>query len=221
MDYRGPTLDDLANINALNRAFLRAVSGSSTDDFGILSTRTMSPSQKARLSSAPFLLFSFREQDADYWRQLLDDDRQPDLIASSERPHASIEQLQVAGLGFLWQLARRNPYAVRLVSGASVSWCEQVSQLTLVGLLWRAAQRRDLLRQRFPDDKAVWRRLLVDGVARNNRTRTASHHAALQEILTRGHAPSGQSLPAAACAIRGPGQQLIQSRTGGVRESKV
>lgn len=221
MDYRGPTLDDIVNINALNRAFLRAVSGSNTDDFGVLSTRTMSPGQIARLSSAPFLLFSFREQDADYWGQLLDDDSQPDLIASSERPHASIGQLQVAGLGFLWQLARRNPYAVRLVSGASVHWCEQLSQLTLVGLLRRAAQRRDLLRLRFPDDKAVWRRLLVNGVARNNRTRTASHHAALQEILTRGHASAGQSLPAAACAMRGPGQQVIQRRSGRMRQSKV
>ncbi|MGI9235840.1 MAG: hypothetical protein ACR2QZ_00490 [Woeseiaceae bacterium] len=221
MDYRGPTLDDLANINALNRAFLTAISGSSADDFGVLATRSMSPSQRARLSSAPFLLFSLREQDVDYWRQLLDNDSQPDLIESCEPPDASIGQLQVACLGFLWQLARRNPYAVRLVSGASVSWCEQISQLTLVGLLRRAAQRGDLLRLRFPDDKAVWRRLILNGVQINNQTRTASHHVALQEILIRSVASSGQSVSAAACAMRGPGQQVMHSRSGGIREPEV
>ncbi|MGI9234735.1 MAG: hypothetical protein ACR2RD_13965 [Woeseiaceae bacterium] len=221
MDYRGPTLDDLANINALNRAFLTAISGSSANDYGVLSTRVMSPSQRARLSEVPFLLFSFREQDADYWQQLLDDDPQSDLIESSEQRDAAIGQLQVAGLGFLWQLAQRNPYAVRLVSGASVSWCEQISQLTLVGLLRRAAQRNDLLRLRFPDDTAIWQRLLVNGAQRNNQTRAASHHVALQEILTRGYASAGQSLPAAACTMRGPGRQVVQSGPGSIREPKV
>ena len=163
MDYQGPTPDDLANINALNRSFLAAISDSSADVFGAVAIHKMGVAERTRLASAPFLLFSFREQDDAYWQRILSEDPQIDLMEMSGRPHVRIRQLQAAGLGFLWQLARRNPYAVRLACGASVAWCEQLARLTLVALLQRAAQRGDLLRLRFAEDTTVWRRLLGNG----------------------------------------------------------
>ena len=202
MEYEGLTRDDLANIHALNRSFLQAISGSAEEDFGVIAGRRLTDSQSSRLAGVPFLLFSFREHDNDYWQRVLVDSPQFDLIDSGNPPAANIAQLQAAGLGFLWQLVRRNPYAARIVSGASVSWCERIAGLTLVSLLQNAAPRGDLLRMRFPDEETVWRRLLEDGISPQHQTRLASHYSALQALLTRAPELRYSSLSAAACRIR-------------------
>ncbi len=202
MEYQGPTTDDLANIHALNRLFLRAISGSAAEGFDGVAGRRLTELQLLRLAGVPFLLFSFRERDDDYWQRVLADDSQIDLIDSGNPRDEQIGQLQVAGLSFLWQLVRRNPYAARVVSGATVSWCERVAGLTLVSLLQKAATRGDLLRMRFTDDDRVWRRLLQNGISAQRQTRLASHHSALQSMLTRAPEPIYDRLSAAACRIR-------------------
>ena len=221
MDYAGPTTDDMANINALNQSFLAAVADSSADAFGLAAIRRMSAAERARLASAPFLLFSLREQDDDYWRQLLSEDPQLDLIDSNQCPDTQIRQLQVAGLGFLWQLARRNPYTARLVCGASVAWCEQLARLTLVGLLRRVGQRGDLLQLRLADNDIVWRRLLEHAGHSSYSARRAACHSALQAMLTHRSAPPRSRLPAAACAMSRPGKSTTRETTGAIREPKV
>ena len=202
MEYEGLTNDDLANIHALNRAFLIAVSGCAAEGLGEIARRRLTDLQLTRLASAPFLLFSFREQDDDYWRRVLEDDSQIDLIDSGNPRDEKIGQLQVAGLSFLWQLVRRNPYAARIVSGAPVGWCDRLAGLTLVGLLQKAATRGDLLRMRFPDEAAIWRRLLENGSGSRRQARLASHHSALQALLTRAPESQYNRLSAAACRIR-------------------
>lgn len=202
MEYEGLTRDDLANIHALNRSFLKAISGSAEEVFGVIARRRLTDSQLSRLAGVPFLLFSFREHDNDYWQRVLADSPQLDLIDSGNPPDENIAQLQVAGLGFLWQLVRRNPYAARIVSGASVSWCERIAGLTLVSLLQSAAPRGDLLRMRFPDEETVWRRLLKDGISSQHQTRLASHYSALQALLTRAPELRYSRVAAAACRIR-------------------
>lgn len=202
MEYQGPTTDDLANIHALNRLFLRAIAGSAANAIGNLAGRRLTESQLSRLADVPFLLFSFREREDDYWQRVLADDPQIDLIDSGNPLDESIGQLQAAGLSFLWQLVRRNPYAARVVSGAPVSWCERVAALTLVSFLQKAATRGDLLRMRFSDDDKVWRRLLHNGTSTQRQTRLASHHSALQSMLTRAPEPNYGRLSAAACRIR-------------------
>jgi hypothetical protein len=202
LEYQGLTRDDLANIHALNRSFLKAIAGSAAEAFGVIASRRLTDPQLLRLAGVPFLLFSFREHDNDYWQRVLADSPQLDLINSGNPPDENIAQLQVAGLGFLWQLVRRNPYAARIVSGASVSWCEQIAGLTLVSLLQSAAARGDLLRMRFPDEEAVWRRLLEDGISPQRQARLASHYSALQALLTRAPELRYSSVSAAACRIR-------------------
>jgi len=202
MQYQGLTPDDLANINALNRCFLVAMADSGARGSGVLAIGHLSQLQFARLAIAPFLLFSFREQDSDYWQRILADDPQVDLLDSSDPPGEKIRQLQMAGLGFLWQLSRRNPYAVRIVSGAPASWCERLAGLTLVSLLDHAAMRSDLLGIRFRDDDNVWRRLLGNGLSSRRSLRLTSQHCALQALLTRGQQTQYNRLPAAACRIR-------------------
>ena len=202
LEYQGLTRDDLANIHALNRSFLKAIAGSAAEAFGVIASRRLTDPQLLRLAGVPFLLFSFREHDNDYWQRVLADSPQFDLIDSGNPPDENIAQLQVAGLGFLWQLVRRNPYAARIVSGASVSWCEQIAGLTLVSLLQSAAARGDLLRMRFPDEETVWRRLLEDGISPQRQARLASHYSALQALLTRASELRYSSVSAAACRIR-------------------
>ena len=202
LEYQGLTRDDLANIHALNRSFLKAIAGSAAEAFGVIASRRLTDPQLLRLAGVPFLLFSFREHDNDYWQRVLADSPQFDLIDSGNPPDENIAQLQVAGLGFLWQLVRRNPYAARIVSGASVSWCEQIAGLTLVSLLQSAAARGDLLRMRFPDEETVWRRLLEDGISPQRQARLASHYSALQALLTRAPELSYSRVSAAACRIR-------------------
>lgn len=202
MEYQGLTTDDLANIHALNRSFLVAISDSGEPGFGVLAERRLSQLQLVRLAGAPFLLFSFREQDDEYWRRVLADDPQIDMLDSADPPIEKIRQLQVAGLGFLWQLSRRNPYAARIVSAAPVSWCERLAGLTLVSLLERAATRSDLLGARFPDEHNAWRRLLGNGISSKRRLRTASQHCALQALLTSGQPLQYNRVSAAACNMR-------------------
>jgi len=215
MDYKGPTDDDLANICALNRYFLNAISETGIEAFGELATRRLTNSQLARLAAAPFLLFSFREQDSDYWQRVLSDDPQMELDESNNLPSEKIRHLQVAGLGYLWQLARRNPYVTRVVSGAPVNWCEQLAGSTLARLLDRASARSDLLCARFADEDFAWRRLLESGAHAKRSLRRTSHHCALQVLLTRGREVHDEVVSAAACSM----QDLARHRAFRVEDS--
>jgi hypothetical protein len=221
MDYQGPTPDDLANIRALNHRFLVAVSESAAERLGVIAERGLTVSQLSRLAGVPFLLFSFREQDDNYWRRLLSDDPQLDLIEMSEPLDDRIRQLQAAGLGFIWQLARRNPYASRIISGAPVSWCERLAESTLIDLLDRAANRSDLLCLRFQDETSIWRRLLDTGISAQRHVRQTSHECALQVLLTRGQTLQYDRVPAAACNMQTPATRKAPRHSGRLEETKV
>ena len=141
MDFKRPASADYANVRSLNRTFLGMLR---EHELGA-AQRVALPSmirpqvlgltdlQLERLSGCPFLLPSFREYDADFWQRLLADEPTGDLWA--EPPGAVMERVVTAGLAFLWQLARRNPFAVRLISGASIAWCEQLADVNLIDLL--------------------------------------------------------------------------------------
>lgn len=221
MDYKGPTRDDLANIRALNRYFLLAVANTDGEKFGELARQQLTEPQLASLAAAPFLLFSFREQDNEYWQHLLADDPQFDFIESGVPPNDKIRHLQVAGLGFLWQLSRRNPYVSRIVSGAPNLWCERLAACTLAGLLDRAATRADLLCVRFANEDRIWRRLLSNGVDSRSSLKKTSHHCALQAMLTRSQQVPIGMVSAAACSMPSPvGRYSFRGATGS-REPKV
>ena len=118
MDYQGPTAEDLRNIRALNIAFLRASNGGDGALQNGITSRPLTEMQIRRLGEAPFLLFSFREQDAEFWTRILADEPQQDFLQPVLHPGGQLHELQVAGLGFVWQLSRRNPYVARLACAA-------------------------------------------------------------------------------------------------------
>ena len=137
MEYEGMTGDDLANVRALNRAWL---------DIATVGSRRLSqlsPRRRDRIAAAPFLLFSLRENDLALWERLLAEPAQGDLFQGGAAVTGSLRHLQATALAFLWALARRNPYVLRLISGAPLYWCERIASATLVQVT-AAAVRQEL-----------------------------------------------------------------------------
>jgi hypothetical protein len=164
--------------------------------------------QRGRLASSPFLLFSLREHELDWWNDVLADRPQGDLLETRQLDNVELRQIQFAALSFLWHLGRRNPYAVRIISGASVDWVEKISELPLVTLLERVGMRADLLRSRLERAVAFAERLLNDGTSSKSDVCRSSQFAALQTLLTRPAEENYGQVPAAACSLSIPMQVL-------------
>jgi len=190
-EYPRPGLDDYANVQALNSAFIKA------------SSELKGP-QRGRLAASPFLLFSLRENDPDWWEDALADQCQRDLMESSEFARPQLRSIQTAALSFLWQLSRRNPYAVRVISGATIAWCEMISNLPIITLLDRVGARGDLMLSRLDDPDAIGERLLGGGTSSERNVRRSSQLTALQALLTRPAAGNYTAISAAACKMAGP-----------------
>jgi len=207
MDFSGPEAVDFANVQSLNHAFLKCLRRLSC---GRHLRQQLAPKiqrlvegltdfQIERLASAPFLLLSLRERDDDYWQVLFDDDANGDLLIAVDSG-TETGQLAAAGLAFLWALAKRNPYATRLVSGATLNWCEQLAERTMLQLLQKSAGRRDLLQPRFAGNKQFWSKLLGPGLSSERDVRIAAHLAALQTVLTEDPTRRYRAIRAAACS---------------------
>ena len=190
-EFPGPSPDDYTNVLALNTAFMKA-------------TSELKGPQRGRLAAAPFLLFSLREDDVEWWASVLADQRQGDLMAAAEHESPELRRIQTAAMSFLWQLARRNPYAARIISGATIAWCEKITDLPLVTLLNRTGGRDDLMMSRLDDSTVNGERLLGSGTSSRRQIRRSSQLTALQTLLTRTRLDNYTQLPAAACSLSGP-----------------
>lgn len=200
MDYEGLTTDDLANVTALNRAWLDL-------DNRQAATERLTLARIERLAAAPFLLFSFRENDDALWRRLLADAPQGDLIEDTPVDDTDLSGLQSAGLAFLWALSRRNPYVARLVTGATLDWCDRLAGSTLARLLGRVSGRL-VICARFGAGDARLERLLQGGASVDSTVRKAAQVAVLQSLLTRGRDAEYHRVPAAARDLRLPHRKV-------------
>lgn len=217
MRYACPQRYDFNEARDLNRAFLgllRAESSvasspeSSLDGAEVLlltRLRQLSAAQVERLARVPLLLLSFREQDRELWERSPGEERvaEPEPPAPADDSRA---RLLAAGLGFAWQLARRNPYTLRLLSGASLHWCECLAEQPFLAVMHRVRRCTDLPRLRAAGDTELWRKLLSDGVSRHDRVRAAAHLSSLQMRLTQPAEASRWS--SAACRTRLPALTL-------------
>ena len=140
MEYQGLTPDDLANVRALNRAWLRLTG------------------RDERLAAAPFLLFSLSENNAELWERLLGDGGQHELFADRLAGSDELYGLLATALALLWELARRNPYVARVVGGAPLDWCQRIASETLLRVVG-CARHRELIKPRFPADAVVYRKV--------------------------------------------------------------
>ena len=220
MDFQGPAARDLANVTALNQAFLNALrdpdalrvrerpaTSSLVDKLVALGER-----RSDRLAQCPFLLFALAESEDWRWARLFDEEKPADLIDRLERPSEASARLAVATLGFLWELAMRNPYAARLVSGASLSWCEQLSDSSPVRLFGFAASEPGLLAPRLANRTEFWAKLLDAGSRREKDIRHAAQLCALQTVLTRQTSERYRQLSAAACSMPAPAMRVADRR---------
>ena len=139
MPFDCPDAVDYADVRALNRAFLMFLHGRESCRQWLaplpdaLTTRICSLSlrQIDRLSKTPFLLFSMRERDDQFWEALLGDGHNGDLFTSRRGSIDDTGRLTAASLGFIWQVAKRNAYTARLICGASLHWCELIAEQTI------------------------------------------------------------------------------------------
>jgi hypothetical protein len=211
MDFSGPEPADFANVGSLNVAFLSilrdSMTGAELRQFLPADSQpaviALNDLQLTQLADVPFLLMSLRENETVIWRQLTSVEPTGDLL-QHEPVGDALDRLLAAGLGFLWQLARRNPYAARLVSGATLDWCERLAEATLFHLLQNAAVQRDLLIPRFAGQKDIWNKLLGAGVSPEPDVRNAAQLSALQFMLTTGQTSQYQNVRAAACSAPVP-----------------
>ena len=187
MEYEGLTRDHLANVEALNRGWLRCWRDSDAPA-GNLTNRL-----RDRAATAPFLLFSFREQDDDLWNRLLEKPRQPDLLDKPLRLDDELHVVQNNGLSFIWALAWRNPYAARIISGAPAGWCEKITSVTLMRVL-ESASGRSLIRPRLETTSMMHKGFAQIG--------------AFQSMLTAGQPASTGRMKAAACRMPETVRQL-------------
>lgn len=218
MDFDGPGATDFENVRCLNRAFLAllrhdAAARRCLEELpATLAERLcgLSDPQADCLASAPFLLFSFRERDADFWRSRLAARTSGDLFAAAEAPSDGLKRLIAAGLSFAWQLAKQNAYAARLICGASLHWCEELTENTIFHVLATAGSSQDVLTLRCGSDAALWSKLVRGGVSRQLQLRQASHISALHALLTRACMPGRRQWAAAACVSKPPSLKVAE-----------
>lgn len=215
MAFEGPDTRDYENVVSLNRAYLLLLK--QDDDLRRGLGASVEPvrqrvvelteHQVDRLSATPFLLFSFHEQDDRYWNRVLQGTETGDLFTTSAADDVDI--LVSAALGFVWQLARRNPYVLRLFCGATLYWCERIADLTFFRLLDAVRNAGDIPTLRMAENEAMWQKLLYQGVHRNHSLRNAAQLAALQEMLTSPPKYRGQpTWSVAARKIDAPGLEV-------------
>ena len=201
MDYEGLTPDDLANVRALNAAWLD-LTMEETGRIGRLTRR-----RRQRLAGTPFLLFSLRESDDKLWSRLLSNGRQPDLLRRATESRDGRMALQATALAFLWELSRRNPFVARVVGCAPLNWCELIASMTLMQLQELVAGEL-LIGPRFDAGSPQYRRLMQRGGSALREARRFAQMAAMQTLLTQGEIAQYGRLAAAACRMAGPAQQV-------------
>jgi len=190
MVFTGPSEGDFSNVLALNKAWLDALQHDDVLQDGLAtlpeSTRErlcrLSVAEIARLADAPFLLFSFYEGDDGYWSNVLGQPCDQHLFGISQS--AAAGKLVAGGIGFVWQLARRNPYTLRLLSGATLHWCETIAKLTFMELIDAFYAVGDVPVARFSARPDTWCDLLEAGTGKAACLRKAVHMTALQRLLT-------------------------------------
>ncbi len=219
MDYTGPDSADFGDVTSLNVAFLEHLGSSQGELLRRelptklrLAMAAMSARQVERLAAVPFLLMSISEWDDTFWNRSSPDRSVGDLFTPSQNDTSPLPQIASASLGFLWQLARKNPYSARLVSGASLTWCEQLAACSLLRVLQRAVDEQHLVVPRLAENVVFWHRLLGAGLSSETDVRRASHLSALQTVLTPVAMSARQRFRSAACYSSVPALEVRQRR---------
>ena len=188
MAFEGPTDGDFSNVQALNRVLLDIVASDARAIAmpGRLAERLagLDAAARAHVAKAPVLLLSIAEDDAERWAPVFTSRPDRDLFSALNAPPPRVADLAAATLAFLWQLAARDAYAVRVISGAPVEWCQALKRALLVDVLEFCRHEPGLVSLRHADSETFWDRLLTGATADEQSIRLACRLAALQAMLT-------------------------------------
>jgi hypothetical protein len=218
MDYSGPERSDLKDVQSINLAFLALLRSAAGEPLRNCLPQKLQPALQAlssrqveRLSRVPFLLMSIGEFDDDCWTRTSRGRPIRDLFTPTQGDTDPVARIVTAAAGFLWQLARKNPYAARVVSGATLAWCEQLAEQTLLRVFEYATDDQRMLAPRMADNSIFWHRLLGAGVSKEFEIRRAAHLSALQSVLTQKASLPSRRLQTAACYSSVPSLELRQA----------
>ncbi|MEM7500712.1 MAG: hypothetical protein AAF417_01660 [Pseudomonadota bacterium] len=210
MSYACPRSGDFDEVRALNAAFLAVLRSQAEPQRRLdglerrLAQRLLNleDRQVERLATVPMLLMSFCEDDEAVWepQRVHEPVTDPDAFVPAE---SGCARLQAAGLGFVWQLARRDPYSLRLLTGVTLHWCECIADQPFLSVLKLASGHSELPVLRASRETRVWRKLLSDGVSQTRVVREAAHMSSLQMRLTLS-GRTGTRWASAACRMGAP-----------------
>lgn len=226
MEFESPDAADIANVCCLNQRFLghMRAAGLGRDEqqpaTAAAGLSRLDVQRQRHLAESPFLLFSLAENDSERWKPVFERRPVANLLLPLDAPGASEVRIVTTALGFLWQLAKRRPYAARVVSGASYVWCEQLALCTLVDLFEFAAVTPALLAPRLTHNAPFWHKLLSAGTSDEEDVRTAAKLAALQTVLTADSHDSRERLPAAACSMPPPAMRVAERTAVSKRQTR-
>lgn len=219
MEYTGPESADLRDVRMLNAAFLEYLASTDGDRLRRQLPESLRPALAAlsqgqieRLSAVPFLLLSLNESDDAYWDRSSSNHPCRDLFTPTANAADPLARIAAAALGFLWQLARNNPYAVRLVCGASLNWCEQLATRSLLHVLETAVEDPGIVAPRLADNRVFWHRLLGAGLSSESVVRRASHLSALQTVQQSFEKTANRRFRSAACYSSTPALYVREKR---------
>lgn len=218
MDIRSPQPADFQNVHAFNREFLGLLIGGAParDLLERVARRVadrlskLTALQRERLARSPFLLFSFRERDNEFWDRIHAAGPDRALFDEPRRRQHDRTELVSTSLSFVWQLARENTYAARLVCGASQHWCERLAERPLLDVV-RQAVAADVLRLRREHDVLFWSKLLHAGVVADRKVRRAARICAMQRLLTEDPHQEDRLVARAARRIERPSLRVAES----------
>lgn len=132
MRFAGISSTEIMEVTRLNKAYLQAcrtaggIQKAFTDALGTEAARALrqiSPDALTRAAEAPYFLFDLPELQLPE----ADEELQPELIKVASPADKSLTQL---ALGFALELDRRDPFALRLVSGSDSGWALALAELS-------------------------------------------------------------------------------------------
>ena len=215
MQFSGPDKADLADLREINLGFLELLGREGAGRTLLADVperiagrlRSLSGEERRRLARSPFLLCSCREDDIEYWQQLLQPGTSHDLFTTGAEQAADLLRLTSGVIGFTWQLARKNVFVARLLTGASSAWCEEIAMHPLLRLIDSGSRRGDGIRLRLSHDGRFWERLLQNAVSDDPLIRRAARAGGLQRVLL--SSPSPTRLLLAAKSSTSPRQRRL------------
>lgn len=216
MNYASPKAADFVEVHALNATFLkllrspdapaRVTAELPADVAEVLVS--LDDEALGHLALAPFLLCSLRELDDDFWDAVHQEGHTPSLFDPDPANGRETAHFISAAIGFIWQMARQNPYTLRLTCCASLRWAERIAEQPLMTLIERAT-RSDILRLRAENDPRIWRRLLTAARTQDAGVRQTLLNSVLQTLLVASNSSRPRRLKTAACRTDVPAASLV------------